>query len=380
VTLRPISHSPVQAIHAQSAGVEMDTPSGPFGDTALHLWQIGLAPIPCGGNDGKTPLVKWRSWSIRPSESRMREFVKRHAARDIGILTEFSNVTVVDCDAQGIDATMIERCGDTPLKIRTPSGGVHLWYRSNGERSRNLRRSHGWPVDIKGLRGFIVVPPSRRRHGPHAGRSYAFIDGTWDNLAQLPQIRAGALTESTRFAPLRGHGQVREGERNEQLFRMLLREVRHSDNLDALLDDARTINETFLPPLDDTEIVRIVGSVWRFQAEGRNWVGAEQHIQITRTEMELLGNNANALALYLVLRFSHERFGAPFGISARAMANHQIIPGWGHSRYRSARNGLLDLGILRQVRTGGRGAGDLPLYEFARLPRPMGPATGPNLT
>ena len=38
----------------------------PFADAALVLRDLGLAPVPLGGDDGKVPLVKWGTWKQRP--------------------------------------------------------------------------------------------------------------------------------------------------------------------------------------------------------------------------------------------------------------------------------------------------------------------------
>src|SRR5215203_6771818 len=87
---------------------------------------------------------------------------------------------------------MLERFGETPLQTRTPSGGAHLWYRSSGEGCSNLH-NEDLAVDIKGIGGQVVVPPSIRPSGVHAGRAYEFLAGSWDDLAGLPKIRPGSL-------------------------------------------------------------------------------------------------------------------------------------------------------------------------------------------
>ena len=41
-----------------------DAASGPFGDAAPGLLAHGLAVLPCAGEDGKVPLVRWRGWKV----------------------------------------------------------------------------------------------------------------------------------------------------------------------------------------------------------------------------------------------------------------------------------------------------------------------------
>src|SRR5437588_8913304 len=98
---------------------------------------------------------------------------------NIGIGCDLSNVFIVDNDDPTVVHAMIERFGDTPLKTSTPSGGVHLWYRGAGEGCSNLRRE-GLEVDLKGVGGFVVIPPSIRPTGPYAGYAYDFLQGSWD--------------------------------------------------------------------------------------------------------------------------------------------------------------------------------------------------------
>ena len=105
-----------------------------FGNAALSLNQHGLAVIPLGGSDGKKPLLAWGTWRHRPGSKFLTELIQRYADANVGVVTQLSGVTVVDIDDPKLIDPMIRRFGDTPLKIGTPSGGVHLWYRMNGER------------------------------------------------------------------------------------------------------------------------------------------------------------------------------------------------------------------------------------------------------
>jgi Bifunctional DNA primase/polymerase, N-terminal len=140
---------------------------GPFRDAALDLLARGLAVVPCGGADGKVPLIHWGKWTKRPGFRFVEKMVRRHPSANIGIVTGCpSGINLVDCDGD-VDA-MIARCGDTPLKAGTPSGGMHLYYRFAGERCANLR-GEGLNVDVRGAGGIAIVPPSVRPSGPLRG-------------------------------------------------------------------------------------------------------------------------------------------------------------------------------------------------------------------
>src|SRR3954452_1823826 len=149
-----------ESIPPLAAIVEEGVP-GPFGRAALSLFRFGLAVIPCGGADGKVPLVHWGKWAKRPGLDFVRKMTCRHPSANVGIITGLSGITVVDCDDPVVVTAMITRCGDTPLKVRTPSGGVHLYYRTAGERCTG-RRPEVLEVVVNCLGGFVVAPPSVR--------------------------------------------------------------------------------------------------------------------------------------------------------------------------------------------------------------------------
>jgi Bifunctional DNA primase/polymerase, N-terminal len=179
-----------ESIPPLAAIVEEGVP-GPFRDAAPDLLARGLAVVPCGSADGKVPLVEWGKWTKRPGLRFVEKLMRRHPSANIGIVTGcLSGITLVDCDGD-VDV-MIACCGDTPLKVRTPRGGVHLYYRFAGERCADLR-TEGLKVDVKAAGGFAVVPPSVRPDGPYAGRAYEFLAGSWGDLSRLPAARPGSL-------------------------------------------------------------------------------------------------------------------------------------------------------------------------------------------
>jgi hypothetical protein len=217
----------------------------PFAENAEALWSAGLTPIPLGGDDGKQPLIRgFTKWWRRPALSTVLKWAQRHPNANVGIVTgKLSGVTIVDIDDSSNIDEMIERFGETPLQTETPRGGRHLWYRFSGERSRNLRPSEDLPVEVKATGTILVVPPSIRPNGEFAGRRYELVEGTWDDLPNLPPLRIEAARSPCRDGgeppvPLRA---IQPGRRNNTLFRQLLRHAPHCDDFDALSDVARTI-------------------------------------------------------------------------------------------------------------------------------------------
>ncbi len=343
-------------------------PPGPFRDAAVDLCRHGLAVIPVGGDDGKVPAVTWGKWRRPPGRQFVDTLVQKFPAHNIGAICHLSGVTVVDIDNAELVDLMAGRCGDTPLMTRTPSGGIHLWYRHDGEQSANLRAAEGLAVDVKGVGGFVVVPPSIRPSGKHAGKTYQFLAGSWADLGRLQRAKPGSLPKVDAAAPhaLRA---VRAGTRNNTLFKLLLRQVRHCDDLDCLLDVAGTINSDFVPPLPDAEVTKTAASVWKTETEGRNWAGRkEAMVMTTATELQILKQNPDAYLLRSILQCSHGASDLPFAVSPKAMADADLIPGWGRKRYETARDWLVANGFLVVVHTGGHHRGDISRFQLGSSP------------
>jgi DNA-binding XRE family transcriptional regulator len=357
----------------------------PFAAAAAALWRAGLVPIPVGGDDGKTPLVtSFTKWKRRPGLKTIRKWIAQFPNANVGVVTgPLSGVSVVDIDSADpvVQQQMVERFGDTLLKTRTPRGGLHLWYKHNGETSSDF--SPRIAIQVKAIGGFVVVPPSVRPSGIHTGRSYEFIEGTLQDLVRLPPLKQGSVDRvyETRRDPTRLRG-VKEGRRNNSLFRHLMGHAPHCDDYEALLDVGLTFGEHDCDPaLPRAEINKTANSVWKMQEDGRLWAkGAEPRLLVLRTTIDTLA--ADTLQLLLKLQLSH--FDRPrFALAPKAMAEKQVISGWSHQRYRAARVELLDKGYLKLTHKGGNRPGDPSLFAFSLPPEVigvMGTKSVPNIT
>jgi hypothetical protein len=344
------------------------TPNRPFAEMAFALAERGLAVIPCPGDDGKSPrgaIKGYHRWEKGPGPDTIRRLAADHGDANIGIITSLSGLTVADVDEGGRDADeIIRRAGDTPLITRTPSGGLHLYYRSNGERSANLRQS-GLAVDVKGSSaGIIIVPPSFRRS---TGVPYRFERGGWDDLHGLPTAKPGSLSAHSSGND-GSNPVVQRGERNNRLFKISLRQARHCDDLDSLIDAIATINDGLPEPLTENEIVRLAASAWEYEATGRNWVGDQPRAVLvadTVKQLSMAPNGPDALVLLSNLLVAHgarRKRGEPFAISPPAMSGSVLS--WGRNRIRNARQTLIELGFLFEDHRGGSSPGDHSLFRF----------------
>ncbi len=279
---------------------------------------------------------------------------------NVGVLCGLSGLTVIDVDGDAALANEArKRFGKSPLEVETPSGGRHLYFRNSGERCANLRRE-GLAIDIKAAGGLIVAPPSRKLS---TGAAYQFVQGSWDKLARLPTIRNAALDR-------RSVDDIPAGIRNDTLFRIALREARHCDDFGALLDVMHWRNQCIARPVEKGEMEKIARHAWAYQEAGTNWVAGEANAMIGRkqfSQVMTIPNGSDAIALLLKLKMEHgartER-GRSFALSPKAMANAEVMPGWGRKRYERTRDALIECGAIEIHHRGGLCPGDAWLFKL----------------
>ena len=114
-----------------------------------------------------------------------------------------------------------------------------------------------------------------------------------------------------------------------------MREAHDCDDLDDLLDVARTANADCVPPLPDSEVVKLSRSAWEYTERGQNLVG-RQHVRISFEVIDhLFAIDLDAYVL-LTLLLRHHADRRRFFV-ANAMAESMPPDGWALKRFRSAR-------------------------------------------
>ncbi len=346
-----------------SVGVAIDM-AGPFAEHALAFRRAGLSVILTGGENGKRPAVRgfMRYAQHHAAERTIERWAEAFPSANIGIMAgAVSGLTVVDIDDADLMDQAVARFGETPVVSRGRRG-FHLYYRHNGERS--LNRLDGAAIDVRGAQGnpLIIAPPSVR---PDTGGRWEWERGCLpDDLDKLPEVKQGSLPV-VDGKPAGAVEAAREGSRAGKLFKVSLREARHCDTLDSLIDAIKTINEGYLPPLTEAEVVSTAQSAWRKQVSGENWVGQGARAVLVEGDINTLGNNVDASFLLTRLRYAHACRKGSFALS-KALGESF---GWGKPRFNAARNFLKDAGLIECTHKGGSGSGDPPRY---RLPK-MGP-------
>jgi Bifunctional DNA primase/polymerase, N-terminal/Primase C terminal 1 (PriCT-1) len=279
-----------------------------------------------------------------------------------GFMTNQRNgVTILDVDTtdEKVLADALSRHGHTPLLGRTASGKYHGYYKHNGER-RRIRPWRGLPIDLLGAGGFAVAPPSQIASG-----EYSFIQGTLDDLDQLPTLTNLDLSEdvsSKRTLATDLRGPVTEGERNKRLFGHCMRNAHHVETFDELLDVARTFNQFHCqPPLEDSEVIATAQSAWSYEDRGLNFAGGARGLSIPFEAGDKLARGDGGDAFVLLYHIQRKHWDRDRFILANSFAESL---GWTLRRFRRARSLLVEVGRIYLVSKGGRWDGDAPVYRW----------------
>ncbi|WP_189750398.1 bifunctional DNA primase/polymerase [Streptomyces tendae] len=97
---------------------------------------------------------------------------------------------------------------DTTLRVRTPSGGLHIWYQ-NHDPSTRLRCSTGsgrntalaWQVDVRANGGYIVAPGTRTAQGVYRAEGRARTPVALPDWLRDELVRTGHVVQRQPPAP-----------------------------------------------------------------------------------------------------------------------------------------------------------------------------------
>lgn len=164
---------------------------------ALQLAEQGWYVFPLGPG-GKRPVPRFTKWEARATTDRA-QIVQwwRAAPYNIGIATGPSELLVIDCDKprgadlaewreQGRNVEIAGRLLPSTFTVRTPSGGLHLYFSAPNQALGNTVGKVGSHIDTRGCGGYVVGPGSIC-----SGKYYRIIDRS--PLAHLPEWIIEAL-------------------------------------------------------------------------------------------------------------------------------------------------------------------------------------------
>jgi hypothetical protein len=312
---------------------------GLFAEWQPRYAEHGIATFPVRG---KVPAI---SNYLRLRAPGSRSLVDRFAdAPAFGFAPKPSGIVVVDVDTprETVLADALALYGDSPFVVRSGGGNFQAWYRRTDE-GRHIRPDPDAPIDVLGD-GFVVAPPSLGENG-----EYKIIQGSLADLPNLPRLKNAPLGSLHACMSSSKGSPVGQGQRNRTLWLRCMREAHHCDDVDDLLDVARTANADCLPPLADGEIVKLARSAWDYTERGKNRVG-RQHVRLSFEVVDhLLAIDPDAYLLLTLLLRHHEDRDQFF--VANAMAESMPPDGWAVKRFRASRERLLLEGFIVRVRS-----------------------------
>ena len=252
---------------------------------ARRLVEAGVPVFACVPG-GKRPLPGGRGYLDATADpARIGAWWRRVPDANLAMPTgRVSGVVVVDVDVHGVngfDAFRAARAAGLlprPLVVvRTPSGGMHLYYpasRSVEQRSWQVAKAG---IDFRGDGGYIITPPSRVRVDGVL-RAYEVVELHADATTPVDAARLRSFLDpkpsecARALRPVWSHGggveriaswvgTLVEGERNRGLFWAACRLAEHglapSNALDVLRSPAQAVG------LSEREVVTTVRSAYR---------------------------------------------------------------------------------------------------------------------
>jgi hypothetical protein len=201
-------------------------------EAAQAYARVGWPVFPCRPGS-KEPATSSGFYDATTDERQIRRWWRHEPDRNVAIATGAPGPDVVDVDvhAGGSGYAAFNRLKRAGLAdgykavVRTPSGGMHLYYEGTSQRSGRLAEHH---LDFRAAGGYIVTPPSRTEAGRYALVQHSAGDGStvsWDAITgrlspprETParQPRADAGTSLDRLAAWVAARQA--GDRNFPLF------------------------------------------------------------------------------------------------------------------------------------------------------------------
>jgi P4 family phage/plasmid primase-like protien len=163
-------------------------------DAALRYADQGIPVFPCNRKD-KAPLTRHGFKDATTDRATIISWWSKWPNAMIGVPTgKRSGIDVLDLDVKpdefinGLESVpQWQKC--SPVIARTPRGGAHLWFKSDGE-VRNSTDVIAPGVDTRGEGGYVIVPPSANKK-----ERYWFERGSEHDIDRLPAFPAKLFTK-----------------------------------------------------------------------------------------------------------------------------------------------------------------------------------------
>lgn len=254
-------------------------------DAALAYAGRGWHVFPVA-HRGKTPICPNGLDNATTDPDTIRQWWAKHPGANIGLACGPSNLVVIDVDAKSGGLENWESfkrqhgLNYKTLTCWTGGGGCHLYFIAPNITIKNSASKLAPGVDVRGARGYVIVPPSQHA----SGRLYEW-DSVTSDPAPLPQsiidalaptvtsqnytvtplhiqsaggsYGAAALAEATRAVAMASKGS-RNDTLNTQAFKM--GQLVAGGELDLSTSRAALLQAAALAGLGETEIIKTLES------------------------------------------------------------------------------------------------------------------------
>jgi hypothetical protein len=168
---------------------------------ALACADRGWPVFPCQSGK-KIPATQHGYLDATTDPNQIREWFARHPDWNLAVATGAPGPDVLDIDTRGDRGDgfpALARLASASLldsatgMVRTPSGGLHVYFSGSGQRSGHLPACH---IDFLSKGGYILAPPSQI-----GGIPYLYTTGLAGHCTPLDWPAAVRLLEPARQDP-----------------------------------------------------------------------------------------------------------------------------------------------------------------------------------
>jgi hypothetical protein len=158
---------------------------------ALAYARRGWPVFPCRPGQ-KVPATRHGYKDATTDEQQITGWFSRNPGRNVAIATGAPGPDVLDIDVHGAAGNGYAALGrlqcaglleDAYAYVRTPSGGLHIYFTGTDQRNGHLTAHH---VDFRSAGGYVLAPPSRVDGHPYLPWGTPGRDGTlsWERVCR----------------------------------------------------------------------------------------------------------------------------------------------------------------------------------------------------
>lgn len=275
---------------------------------ALGYLDRGWSVIPVNPSSKKPLLKTWLQYQNRKAtESEVKAWWAQWPGAGIGLVTgTISGIIVLDVDGPEGKESIKNRHIEATVRAKTKSGGEHYYFKHpGGELSNFAGKLPG--IDARADGGYVLAPPTKGYEwtiGPDAA-------GLGDPPSWFLE-----LFEKTRKRQLSVDWQDdlmasdwTAGGRNDTLTRMVGRWVAQGMTPTEVRTMAQSINlAKCKPPLDETEVDKIVESIYATHTRRTNMVEADTQDAALAQLSDAFGFKITAIIKYVTTKPTFQIF------------------------------------------------------------------------